>query len=245
MKKKLCSFGDEKYYGSLRALERTSLKFGFDFFEGYTREWLKKTDFWEENKFILSQNRGAGYWIWKPYIILDSFQKMNDGDIVMYSDAAVTVINDPSPLFELAEKNSIVVFSVGGGILGDRKNKTWTKRDCMILMDADSQDFYEQTQTTGSFSLWKKDNKSINFLNKWLHFLKNPQIVTDSPSSIKSNLPSFIEHRHDQSVLSILSLKEKLERWRDPSQWGNEEIPFFNNSPYGQILYHHRMKLFG
>ena len=72
------------------------------------------------------------------------------------------------------------------------------------------------------------------------------------------NLPGFIEHRHDQSILSLLALRDQLEVIRHPSQYGNhlkdepyrepgewksrpykvDEIYF--NSPYGALLNHHR-----
>lgn len=37
----------------------------------YTDEYLKKdTEFWEKHhKFIETNKRGYGYWLWKPYIV--------------------------------------------------------------------------------------------------------------------------------------------------------------------------------
>jgi len=242
---KVISFGDKQYYGSLKVLEKSCKKYNVDSFQAYNQEWLRSTPFWKENEKILVLPRGAGYWIWKPYIILDSFKSMNEGDLLLYTDAAVIIINDLSPLWDLAEKNSIVTFRLGGGLYNDRTNRTWTKRDCMILMDADSEEAYKETQTTGSYSLWRKDEKSIVFLNEWLSYLKDTRIVTDAPSTLGKSLPGFIEHRHDQSVLSILTFKKQMERWKDPSQFGVEESSYFKNSSYNQIFNHHRMKLFG
>lgn len=52
----------------------------------------------------------------------------------------------------------------------------------------------------------------------------------------KKNYQTFIEHRHDQSVFSLLSKKYKLQAFRDPSQFGNIAIKYFSNSKYSQIL---------
>lgn len=245
MKKVVCSFGDEPYYGSLKFLKSSCIKHGADEFFQYDQKWLMDTPFWKENLKILTQKRGAGYWIWKPYIILETFKNLDEGDIVLYSDAAIIVVNNLSPLWELADKNSIVTFRLGGGLYNDRTVKTWTKRDCLILLETDSENYHKETQTTGSYSLWKKDQKSIDFLNEWQKYLKDSRIVTDAPNTLGKNLEGFIEHRHDQSVLSLLTIKKGFERWRDPSQFGNEEAHFFHNSSYPQIFNHHRMKLFG
>jgi hypothetical protein len=69
----------------------------------------------------------------------------------------------------------------------------------------------------------------------------------------KPNLDEFIDHRHDQSVLSLIATHYGLQGFRWPSQWGNHEklpeyrvegeflaepysIQPYTNSPYGTIL---------
>lgn len=44
-------------------------------------------DFWpKHSRFINSNPRGYGYWLWKPYIILKQLELLNDGDILFYAD---------------------------------------------------------------------------------------------------------------------------------------------------------------
>jgi len=58
MKKTLISFGNEKYYPSLKLLNDTALNVGnVDKFISYTQEELKETEFWKKNSFILSRSR--------------------------------------------------------------------------------------------------------------------------------------------------------------------------------------------
>jgi hypothetical protein len=46
------------------------------------------TQFWAKHgDFILSNPRGYGYWVWKPYVILEELNKIPDGDILLYTDA--------------------------------------------------------------------------------------------------------------------------------------------------------------
>jgi hypothetical protein len=139
-------------------------------------------------------------------------------------------------------------------------NKTWTKRDCFVLMGCDSAEYWEAEQLMGGFSIFMKNEKNIKFLQEWLHYCCNKFIITDTPNTCGlENLPEFVDHRHDQSVLSILGVKHNIEIYRDPSQWGNSfkiesyrksiEITHdpnvnsscpYANSPYGTLLNIHR-----
>jgi hypothetical protein len=53
----------------------------------------------------------------------------------MYSDAAVEIIEDLSPLFSIAEEKDRVIFEIPGGHI----NRTWTKRDTFILLKFDEE----------------------------------------------------------------------------------------------------------
>jgi hypothetical protein len=57
---------------------------GIDTILSWTRDKLKATDFYEQNRQILDRPRGGGYWLWKPYIILDALQKSDPGDVILY-----------------------------------------------------------------------------------------------------------------------------------------------------------------
>jgi len=51
-----------------------------------TDEDLKKSDTYEYNKDIFNFTKGAGYWAWKPWAILEAFKSANEGDIILYQD---------------------------------------------------------------------------------------------------------------------------------------------------------------
>ena len=202
MKKIHISFGNEKYYKSLDLLAKTSLEVGkTDEVICYKQEDLKDTDFWRKNGYILMQPRGAGYWIWKPHLILKTFETLNEGDVVLYTDAGISVIGNLNPLFEITHDSSKygrMLFQLPGGHV----NKTWTKRDCFILMGCDEKKYWEGHLTNGAISLWKKTPENIEYLKEYLRYLRDPRIVTDEPSMMGPNLIGFKDHRHDQSVLS-------------------------------------------
>ncbi|CAF4861396.1 unnamed protein product, partial [Rotaria sp. Silwood1] len=43
--------------------------------------------FRQRNSDILNRDRGAGYWLWKPYTIWHELYVAREGDIIVYSDA--------------------------------------------------------------------------------------------------------------------------------------------------------------
>lgn len=243
MKKIHISYGNNNYNKSLDLLEKTSLEIGgIETFIRYTEDWLKTTEFYKKNVFILSKPRGNGYFIWKPFIILESFKTLEEGDVVLYTDAGLNVIQNLSPLFEIIENNkdSIIIFKLPAVGVSHHKNKAWTKRDAFILTNCDSEKYWNADMGNGAVSLWKKTEKNIQLLNEWLKYLRDPRISSDDINMCGPNFLEFKDHRHDQSVLSILSVKYNLELFRDPTQYGNSEIDLFSNSPYQQLFYHHR-----
>ena len=50
--------------------------------------------FYNLNKHTLDQSRGAGYWLWKPYIIYNNLCRLTEGDILIYTDAGVEIVNN-------------------------------------------------------------------------------------------------------------------------------------------------------
>ena len=49
----------------------------------YDRDWLEGTNFYKKNYALLDDKRGAGWWLSKPYVILDTIEQVDEGDIVV------------------------------------------------------------------------------------------------------------------------------------------------------------------
>jgi hypothetical protein len=61
--------------------------------------------------------------------------------------------------------------------------------------------------------------------------------LTDIENAYGSdNYPNFKDHRHDQSIFSLLSKKYDFLAFRDPSQFGNDTKEFYTNSDYDQLI---------
>lgn len=48
---------------------------GIEHIFAWTRKGLLATEFYQEHKQILDRDKGAGYWLWKPFIILEALRR--------------------------------------------------------------------------------------------------------------------------------------------------------------------------
>jgi hypothetical protein len=250
------SFATDKFSESRQRLEDSYSRFGIANHKIYDPKDPVITRCVSENEEILSKKRGWGYWLWKYYIIEYELSNTDSNSILFYTDVGVELIADPAPLLKLSNKNPIVLFYSNHSSL----QKFWTKRDCFVILDADCPDYWEMVQLTATFQIYRNSAKAREFVAMLKTAMRDPHILTDLPNiSGKDNLPGFIDHRHDQSVLSIFAKRRNIQIFRDPSQHGNqhlmehhrsdldggipiEYLPPMANSDYGQIFNHHRTR---
>ena len=245
----LISFADASFKKSQDRLCASAARFGIDHIQALGMRDLKPDPYYSAHRDLFNRRRGVGFWLWKPLFIKRTLAKMPDGDTLLYCDAGVEIVSSLKPLIDLVEKN--------GGILPfalhDLYVRDWTKRDCLILLGCDTPDYYNLEQANGAFLLFRKCPAAVEFVDQWLAACTDARTLTDDPNVMgKENLPSFIAHRHDQSVLSLCLRKKKIEFFRDPSQHGNGWLKPppgtdlstwpWSNSTYPVIFAHHRQR---
>lgn len=164
------------------------------------RNNLILTEFYSRNRAILDQNRGAGYWLWKPYYIYKHLNLINDGDILFYLDSGDSFKPELFRDFESVMKDRDYILTSGAFL-----QKHYTKGDCFYLMGCDDSKYKNRLQLEAGILVFRKTAKTLEFVRKWLDFCRNPQIITDSPNLFLENSPGFVDHRHDQSILTNLA----------------------------------------
>ena len=236
----LISFYTPGYIKSKERLKRSALANGVDLVLPFNRAWLNsQRKFRNKNRKILAHKRGAGLWVWKPYIIQEVLLRLSDQDVLFYSDAGIEILQPLDPLIGLCTANEgVVLFATHGKI-----NQHWTKRDCFVYMGCDSEKYHTGDQAMGGFSVWMRTEKAIGLVQEWLEYCQNYAIMNDGPNSCgEENLPGFVQHRNDQSVLSLLAIRHNLELFRDPSQWGESWGASWQNSAYTTLINVHRSR---
>jgi hypothetical protein len=205
MKINACFYTNEKFRFRENNLLNYLKNIGFDNVYPYKSEEVKVGTFYEENKEILNYEIGDGYWLWKPKIILDSLNKMDYNDVLVYTDSGDELMSDILPNLKIHMQNYNYYFTNWGG---DRwPQKICTKRDCFILMECDEDKYHNTPQMEAGFIAIKKNEEIIKFISDYFEFCKNKNIITDIPNEYGDNFNNWQFHRHDQSILTNLIVK--------------------------------------
>ena len=179
-----------------------------NFFEEIFSYSLKdlSADFVTRYKDILYMKRGGGYWIWKLDIVNQIFNSLNKNDLLVYMDAGSTL-----NYFAKVKFNDYceTLLSSDYGVLNFSNNfieREWTTKHLFDYFDVSlSSKIAKSSQIEATNIIFKKNDHSKNFLREFERLLEfDPYLVTDKYNSFQ-NSEYFIENRHDQSVMSLLS----------------------------------------
>ena len=179
----------------------------------YTPENLKEdTEFWNKHSAFINMNkRGYGYWLWKSYIIKKTMENMNEGDILLYLDCGCEIDNRKKnkliEYIDIVKKNNIKM--IDSPTSSTCLEKYWCKMDLIETLEMNDEMYLNTPQRQAGALLILICNETQALVNEWYNIGCNYHNIDDSPS-ILPNLPGFKEHRHDQSIFSLLSKKYKL-----------------------------------
>ncbi len=194
------------FFETACTLRDAALAAGFDHATAYSDSLYAGTAFAQRNADLLTEWRGAGYWVWKPLAIRTALDTIGDDDVLIYSDAGKLPpgqITRPDRIAQLA-KLAPEGFLSGVQLTGLRHDH-WTKRDCFVLMEADTDACHQADQLQVGWSAWTRSPQCFELLEKWQHFNEDRRIVTDDANVMGlPNSPGFKEHRHDQSIYTNL-----------------------------------------
>lgn len=210
------TFGGAAYDDSIERIVYDGHKYGADEVIVYDDRWLIKTGFVEQHKFIFESEpqHGFGFCSWKPFVILDAMSKALPGDVLLYTDADTYPVSDLSPLFEMCERDGIVLFEEQGCV-----NNRWIRRDCFIAMSCDEPRFHNGQHACGRFQLFENGWRSMTVVALWGDFATDPRCTLRGPGQAE-NLPTFHTHCTEQAVLSLLAMRGDIPLHRTPDQNG-------------------------
>lgn len=209
---------------------------GIDSFITYTPNNISK-EFYDYNKEILSQSRGAGYWLWKPYFIHEELLRLNENEVLVYADAGVEFINNVSYIIDRMDQD---IFLFGN----NWNHVDWCKGDVMQAIPAPIQPTDKQVQASVIFI--RNTEWSRKFVKEWLLYCQMPGLIDDSPS-VTPNYPSFQEGRHDQAILTQLTYKYGIRLHWWPASYSNgaftyDKLPCYESDNCPVIINHHRRR---
>jgi hypothetical protein len=168
-------------------------------------------EFVQENSSILNQPRGDGYWLWKPYIISKTLSKINNNDLLFYIDSKYYFTEPFENLYSdiIDNKEQDMVIWRNKPNEPSYLLRNWCKMDVIQKYNMYNDVFMHNTEACWAGALIiRKTQNSAAIIDEWLK-MSCCDDITDRPSTIPNN-QDFIEHRHDQSLLSILVKKYNI-----------------------------------
>jgi hypothetical protein len=213
----LTSFGSPGFFRRQRLMHESAIRLGVVTHSHIVRQAdLLASDFGKANRELLEHSRGAGYWAWKPHLILEGLDRVPPGGWVLYSDVGRwprVLGHSLDPLLRWCADHD-QPFLPGTRIKDLGSALPWTKRYCAEFFGHDQESLNHFQQTSATWSLWKNCERSREFLEEWSQLALQPGLIDDCPSS-QPEWPEFIVHRHDQSLLSCLVQKYRLHVLQD------------------------------
>ena len=151
--------------------------------------------------------RGYGLWSWKPFLVNMELAKLLDGDILIYLDAGVEI--NPAGVAKLREyldftsATGSLFFSVG------LQQRHWTKFSDALV----SREHFFRNQLASSVFMLKASPQTRSLVRQWLDLCAedNAAYLKDPTPSELLQIQGFVEHRHDQSVLSKIVFDHNIQ----------------------------------
>lgn len=238
---RLVNFADDRMTRSQILCTEAAYKNGVDQVFQYNPQHIDK-EFKQDNDQVLSSERGAGFWLWKPYFINRALRHCDDGDILIYMDSGVELVMPVQYIIDAMDQD-IFLFSNG------HQHIHWCKGDIFnaingweIPGDGQYQHLTNFQQVQASVIFFKVNSFTRNFVKEWLLWCQMPGFIDDSPSKLP-NHPEFAEHRHDQAILTCLQIKYNLKlHWWADKLWYESQRFRWPDDKYPSMWNHHRKR---
>lgn len=207
------TYGSRHFAKRAHVLSQEALRTGwFNTVKPYTPSDLGAEFLAAHRRFLRRKARLGGYGLWKAHIILQRLSTLQEGDIVFYLDAGCELNELVGSRFldyvRAAEQSPLGLFTFASS-LGPQG--LYTKGDLVEHVRPHFQSSGELERAlmapqhiTGM--IWvRKCAEAIHFLEVWGAIMggNGYRMIDDSPS-IARNFTGFKEHRHDQSVFSMM-----------------------------------------
>ncbi len=213
----------DDYHHAVNRLCKQASQFNlFDKIIGMTeKDLILDNEFWSVNEnFIKKNQKGYGYWIWKPYIIKKTLSMIKENDILLYLDSGCELnIQGKNKLIKYIEmvktKNML-------GTSTCSNDYTYTKMDLIKYFNMENSiEKLKISHMQAGVLLILKNDLTMNVFNECYKVAsENYNLIDDSPG-VLPNFPGFKENRHDQSIFNLVVKKYNLINYDlDPTYWG-------------------------
>ena len=223
-KKYFLFFGDDKLFKHQKIRLKAQAKNTGWFDEIIVETPDTISEFIQEHKELFAYERGFGYWLWKPHIILKTLNRLNEGDLLFYADAGTTIVEHRDNRFraycDLLSSSSkpVIIFSSG------YQERPFHKMEVLKRFQMDgvtldkNENFLNSFAVEAGIFMCRKSSYTLSFVQEWFDLMtEDNYVLTTDESTYDTQVEGFIDHRHDQSIYSLLISKYNVNKikWSD------------------------------
>lgn len=191
---------DSKYFDDINCLGLENIPY----------EFIEK-----HNNFLNSSPKEYGMKIWKSILIQKKMQTMCEDDILVYCDST-EIISDQNRQDVLENQYQKLIESPDASILAFETHLqefAYTKTSCIdnILStegieksEKIREKILKSPQLSSKYIIFKKCEKSMNFIAKWVYYASLVDLLTPDNISKEKRETGHIAHNGDQSIFSCL-----------------------------------------
>lgn len=192
------------YDTEAKRLMETVKPYGFDEYIIYDEKFIKGDEFYPKYAKVL--DKVSFGFAFKSMAIYDMLANhAQDGDVIIFTDSNHVLTQNPQEIIN-------IILSKGCFIRDHFQcyypNKDWSRRDTFVNMDCDSEIYWNSPQMQANLLGFVRNEKNLQFTKEW----RDSSLDYDKMfgNNQRPNFPSFKEHRHDQTLLSLLTIKYKM-----------------------------------
>lgn len=198
------------------------------------KHWKKETlnevipqFFSTHNEFIKANPKGMGNYIWKPVVLLETLKSVEEGDVVLMLDSGCQLnLNQRSILrffeyVELAKLHQALFMQIKDNSfeIDDLSEQSWTKSFTLNALDP-AGDFWSSNQIQSGIIFIVNNEVTRAFVQNWyLNCVRDDYALLKSPNSHEEEGAKFINHRWEQSILSLMVKKSGFKYIVDETYW--------------------------
>ena len=156
------------------------------------------------------KERGFGYWTWKAVACLRALREADmdtsetTRDLLIWADTGCTFVHTAAAVARLQKYFARALEHSSGWLAFAQMRlleRAWTKGDVFEALGAHQH--AKKPQVWAGCFFVRPTPANVHLLELWRALCEQPHLVDDTPS-VHPNYAAFREHRHDQSILSLL-----------------------------------------
>ncbi len=146
--------------------------------------------------------KGGGYWFHKSVLIRHHLDLYSEGDLLVYTDLDRTDFFLQGTLHAMLETMAARGDDLSIEFMGPSPEAVFTKEDVLAAFNA-SHYIRRSPQVLANAIVVRNSPTMKLFTDAWVDCVSDWHMVSDEPS-VLPNAPNCGDHRHDQSILSVL-----------------------------------------